>query len=109
MERKYCPDSIASVSYTHLDKTILQGYPVHSGRYSKDSLKTLQDNMLYSGTFYEYYLNPAFWGKAYKKELIIPNMLSVDAGISVGEDLCCVYACLLLSLIHICFQEERHY
>ena len=41
------------------DKTILQGYPVHSGRYSKDSLKTLQDNMLYSGTFYEYYLNPA--------------------------------------------------
>ena len=77
------------------DKTIPQGYPVHSGRYSKDSLKTLQDNMLYSGTFYEYYLNPAFWGKAYKKELIVPNMLSVDPGISVGEDLCCVYACLL--------------
>ena len=77
------------------NKTLLQKYPVHPGIYNGDSLKTLQDNMLYSGTFYEYYLNPAFWGKAYKKELIVTNMLSVDPGISVGEDLCCVYACLL--------------
>ncbi|TCL58116.1 glycosyltransferase involved in cell wall biosynthesis [Kineothrix alysoides] len=63
-------------------------------------------NMLYSGTFYEYGINPHIYTKIMKKELICPRQLEVDERIIAGEDAAVVYPCILaakkVSIADIC-------
>lgn len=92
------------------DKTFLQEYSVRTGSYEGIKVNELLDRMFYTGTFFEYYINPAFWGKAFKKELVLPIMFSIDPEICVGEDLCCIYACLLnAKSIYVCENKGMYH
>lgn len=53
------------------------------------------ENMLCSGTFYEYGINPHIYTKIMKKKLICPRQLEVDERIIAGEDAAVVYPCIL--------------
>lgn len=91
-------------------KTTIQQYPVRPGLYTGNDIKKLRDLMFYSGSFYEYYINPGLCGKAYKKGFLYPVIMAVDPQICVGEDLCCIYSCLLdADRISVCDEEGRYH
>ena len=68
--------------------------PVPEGLYNKEQMaaqiypKLLSDKNM---THIFYFL----WGKAIKKELVLPHQLGVNPAISLGEDLSCIVPCYL--------------
>lgn len=84
-----------------------------AGLYKGEKLLMLQQQMFYSGNFFQFGIYPVLWNKWYKKEILVPNMLAVDWRISWGEDMACTYPALLdASSVHIykekCFYHYRY-
>lgn len=69
---------------------------ISSGIYTGDLLETeIYAKMLYFGGMYRYGILQYVWNKVYKRELLLKNQLKVDDKIINGEDVACVYPCLL--------------
>lgn len=81
---------------------------IEPGVYKEAGLKNLYSKMLYSGKFYEFGLYPTVWDKLFKRELLLRNQQQVPDCINIGEDVACVYPCLLEANI-ICVLDECYY
>ncbi len=77
------------------------GHPVRytaavpEGLYRGKRLEKLQKRMIYSGRFYLPGVYPSVWNKWYRREILIPNLFTVNENISWGEDMACTYTCML--------------
>lgn len=84
---------------------------IESGYYEKDELlKEVYCKMLYSGGMYKFGISQYVWNKFYKKDILTKNQMAVDESIVTGEDVACVYPCLLeaksIDVFNIC---QYHY
>lgn len=69
---------------------------IRSGIYIGEHLETeVHTKMLYFGGMYRYGILQYIWNKVYKRKLLLTNQLKVDDEIVNGEDVACVYPCLL--------------
>lgn len=81
------------------------------GIYNKDKLNSIiYPKMLYTGKFSQFGIFSYSWGKLYKREILLKNQLSVDEGITIGEDSLCLYPTLLdANILVILEQPGYHY
>ncbi|MBR2861883.1 MAG: glycosyltransferase family 2 protein [Clostridia bacterium] len=106
-----CPDALASaqkiiaetnadiISFAH--KRLLNGEIsevqtdlIPEGFFNKEQIKEHIYPKLLSDKNMEHFFY-FLWGRAFKKELILPHQLAVNPAISLGEDLSCIVPCFL--------------
>lgn len=97
-------------------KSIQYKNRVEAGFYSGQSLEKLYSRMIYSGEFFYCGVFPSVWNKWYKKEILIPNLITIDERITMGEDMACTYPCMIdaksiriydrKSFYHYCFHTQ---
>lgn len=63
--------------------------------YGVYTIDEIVDRILWSGKFYEFGIQPHFWNKLTKTEIIKGNQLKVENTISAGDDVAVVYPALL--------------
>lgn len=83
------PDVISfAIRYVYPNRSRADYEPIACGVYQGDALRTLTDNMLLTPDMrhMHYYL----WGKAFRREVILPHQLAVDPKIAMGEDVSCL-------------------
>lgn len=81
------------------------------GLYSGQKLEEMYSKMIFTGKFYEFGLYPTVWDKLFKRELLYENQLQVPDEIVIGEDVACVYPCMLdakgIYVMDSCFYHYR--
>lgn len=84
---------------------------VAPGVYKGNVLSDLYSRMIFSGIFFEFGLYPTVWDKLFKRELLLENQMQVPDDILIGEDVACVYPCLLeaetICVVDDCFYHYR--
>lgn len=87
---------VANGKREYSDKSIKIRNRVEAGYYEGERLENeLYCKMLYYGKFTSYGVLQYVWGKAYKYNLILEEQSKVDSRITNGEDVACVYPCIL--------------
>ena len=87
---------ICDVIHSFKDREIKYKQYINPGFYDKGAMKSfIYPKMLYSGVFFKFGLHPALWNKIFKRELLESNQTKVNDIIRIGEDVACVYPCLL--------------
>ena len=83
---------------------------IPAGNYDGERLTKLKQNMLTFGRFSRIGITTYVWNKLFKREMLLPYQMSVDDGISIGEDAAVTYpylmACEKVSIIDNC---DYHY
>lgn len=83
---------------------------IPAGNYEGERLKKLKQNMLTYERFSRIGITTYLWNKLFKREKLIPFQMSVDNGISIGEDAAVTYPYLMdcdkVSVINNC---DYHY
>lgn len=83
---------------------------IPAGNYEGERLKKLKQNMLTYERFSRIGITTYVWNKLFKREKLIPFQMSVDNGISIGEDAAVTYPYLMdcdkVSVINNC---DYHY
>ncbi len=64
------------------------------GVYEGDALKSVKENMMSCGEFYNTGIFTYVWNKLFKREAIYQHQMNVDRRLSQGEDAACVYPAL---------------
>lgn len=81
--------------------------------YADESLAELYSKMIFSGEFFSFGLYPTVWDKLFKSELLRRNQLQVPDMIVIGEDVACVYPCMLeakrVCVLPDCFYHYRQH
>ena len=97
MIKKYSPDMVLSDFYYDDDGKLTNSKQLFDKEYyDKIALeKFIYPKMLFSGTYYNFGINPCCWSKVYKRELIKKNLPLVDGRIKMGEDAAFTYPCLI--------------
>jgi glycosyltransferase involved in cell wall biosynthesis len=68
-----------------------------SGIYQDDSLNTIVENMIYSGTFCKHGISTYVWNKLFRKSLLESFLYEVPNEIVMGEDAAITYSYLSIS------------
>jgi len=68
-----------------------------SGIYQDDSLNTIVENMIYSGTFCKHGISTYVWNKLFRKSLLESILYEVPNEIIMGEDAAITYSYLSIS------------
>ena len=93
----------SEVCYNHIPEGVYRG----------DKLKQeIYPQMLYhEGTFYTFGIQQYLWNKIYRKEILYPCLMALDDNIYNGEDVACLYDCILhsksIQLINVCYYHYR--
>lgn len=67
-----------------------------SGFYTSEDMESeIYSKMLYWGNMYKFGILQYTWNKFYKRDILVKNQMSVDNKIINGEDVACVYPCIL--------------
>jgi glycosyltransferase involved in cell wall biosynthesis len=75
-------------------KAVCHGLP--EGRYDKAAMQNdVYPRMIVNGAFFEWGMFPAVWDKLFRRECLEPFQMAVDERLTIGEDLACVFPCLL--------------
>ena len=79
------------------------------GVYDREKLiKEVFPIMLNTGKFSQFGIFTYIWGKLFRRDLLLKNLMDIDERIFIGEDAACVYPCLLGSDT-ICVMSEAYY
>lgn len=91
-----------------MEKIVRHG--VLPGRYDKAAMKEeIYPDMLGSG-FFEQKIFPHMWGKLFQRECLFRFQMQVDDRLTMGEDVVCVWACLMsVHSIFIMTESLYHY
>lgn len=103
---KYNPDIVccgAKWYYTqeHIEDRILN---IEEGFYSKRRIEEEIYPFLIHDEYGKYF-PPSLWAKAFRRKIYLPQQLSVNKNIKIGEDMSCTYACVYLSHSLYCMKE----
>ena len=83
---------------------------IPAGNYEGERLKKLKQNMLTYERFSRIGITTYLWNKLFKREKLIPFQMSVDNGISIGEDAAVTYPYLMdcdkVSMINNCDYQK---
>lgn len=87
---------------------------IETGYYEKEALLSeIYCKMLYYGGMFRFGILQYVWNKFYKRELLLKNQMLIDEDIVNGEDVACVYPCLLdaesIDVFNICQYHYRIY
>lgn len=87
---------ICDFLYDYPSYEIRSSQPISDGYYDKSALKNeIYPYMLFSGVFFKFGLYPALWNKIYRRDILKSNQFNVSEDIRMGEDVACIYSCLL--------------
>ncbi len=105
------PDVIVYGHYRLSEDETIEKFPnIPTGYYSAERInKTIYPNLIQNDR--SGYFPPAVWGKAFRRELILDNMIS-DKEAVIGEDMACIvptiYRAKSLYVMHECLYYYRY-
>lgn len=65
------------------------------GRYDKAAMTEGIYSDMFGGGFFEWRILPHVWGKLFRRNCLLEPQLGVDDRVTMGEDVVCVYRCIL--------------
>lgn len=92
MIKRYDSDiAITGYKEQYGERFIKKGNAINSGIYKDENINIIYSKALYTGTFYEPGIIPAFWNKLFRRELFFDNIIPADPIIKMGEDAAVTY------------------
>ena len=94
---QYNPDCvITQFYYAYEDKNVKSDYNLNKEYYNREEIeKEVFPTMLFKDRFYQFGIYPCCWTKAFKRDIVERNLLSVDSRIRLGEDIAFTFPSLM--------------